>query len=253
MTGITSRPAKSYSELNREWDRLAKERHRQIASGEDLSFEHVVVPTIWHLFEGSDRAVVLDIGSGTGDFTARLARVARRVIAVEPSQVSMALARGVCSTAQNVRFVEASLEEATSSLDEGSVTAAVAVMTLMTVPDLRGFAKSLATLLQTGARFVATLTHPWFWPRYWGYEKEPWFRYEVETFVEAPFVISRCRTDIRTTHIHRPLAQYMSVFAEEGFQLNALTEPMPAAEVQALYPAPWQFPRFMGLRWQKVT
>jgi len=70
--------------------------------------------------------------------------------------------------------------------------------------------------------------------------------------VEAPFVISRCRTDIRTTHIHRPLAQYVSVFAEEGFQLNALVEPMPAAEVQALYPAPWQFPRFMGLRWEKV-
>lgn len=125
-------------------------------------------------------------------------------------------------------------------------------MTLMTVPDLRGFAKSLATLLQTGARFVATLTHPWFWPRYWGYEQEPWFRYEMETFVEAPFVISRCRTDIRTTHIHRPLARYVNVFAEEGFQLNALVEPMPAAEIQALYPAPWQFPRFMGLRWEKV-
>ncbi len=253
MTGIRPCPAKSHADLAREWDQLAEERHRQIASGEDLSFEYVVVPTTWRLFEGAERAVVLDIGSGTGDFTARLAQVAGRVIAVEPSRASMALARRVCQSAQNTRFVEASLEEAASSLDEGPATAAVAVMTLMTAPDLRGFAKALAALLQTGARFVATLTHPWFWPRYWGYEEEHWFHYEVETFIEAPFAISKRRTEIRTTHIHRPLQHYMNVFAEEGFRLDAVAEPMPVAEVQALYPEPWRFPRFLGLRWEKVV
>ncbi len=246
-------PPKSHGELAREWDELAEERHRQIASGEDLSFEHVVVPTTWHLFEGADRTVVLDIGSGTGEFTAQLAQVAVRVIAVEPSRASMALAQKVCQSAPNVRFVAASLQEAASSLDEWPVTAAVAVMTLMTAPDLRGFAKALAALLPARARFVATLTHPWFWPKYWGYEEEPWFHYEVETFIEAPFVISRRRTDIRTTHIHRPLEQYVSVFAEEGFRLDALAEPMPPPKVQVLYPAPWRFPRFLGLRWEKVV
>ncbi len=253
MMRIRPCPAKSHADLAREWDQLAEERHRQIESGEDLSFDHVVVPTTWRLFEGADRAVVLDIGSGTGDFTAQLAQVAGRVIAVDPSRASIMLARRVCRAIQNVRFVEASLEEAASCLDEGPVTAAVAVMTLMTAPDVRGFAKALAALLQTRARFVATLTHPWFWPMYWGYDKEPWFHYEVETFIEAPFVISKCRTEVRTTHIHRPLEQYLNVFAEEGFRLDALAEPMPPAKVQALYPAPWQFPRFLGLRWEKVV
>jgi SAM-dependent methyltransferase len=253
MTGIRPCPAKNHADLAREWDQLAEERHRQIASGEDLSFEHIVVPTTWRLFEPAERAVVLDIGFGTGDFTARLARLAGSVIALEPSRNSVALARRVCQSAQNIRFVEASLEEAAGSLGKGPATAAVAMMTLMTAPDLRGFAKALAAVLQTGARFVATLTHPWFWPRYWGYEEEPWFHYEVETFIEAPFVISRRRTKIRTTHIHRPLEQYVNVFAQEGFQLNALAEPMPAADVQALYPAPWRFPRFLGLRWEKVV
>lgn len=253
MTGIRPCPAKSHADLAREWDQLAEERHRQIASGEDLSFEHVVVPTTWRLFEDADAAVVLDIGSGTGDFTERLARVAGKVIAVEPSRASVALARRVCHATQNVRFVEASLEETASSLDEGPVTAAVAVMTLMTAPDLRAFAKALAALLQARARFVATLAHPWFWPKYWGYEDEPWFHYEVETFIEAPFVISRRRTEVRTTHVHRPLDQYVNVFAEEGSRLDALAEPMPPAEVQCLYPAPWRFPRFLGLRWEKVV
>jgi hypothetical protein len=154
---------------------------------------------------------------------------------------------------ENIRYVGASLEEAASCLDDGPATAAVAVMTLMTAPDLRGFAKALAALLQTRARFVAILTHPCFWPRYWGYEKEPWFCYERETFIEAPFVISKRRTQVRTTHIHRPLEQYLKVFAEEGFRLDALAEPMPTPEVQALYPKPWEFPRFLGLRWEKAV
>jgi SAM-dependent methyltransferase len=246
-------PAKSHVDLTCEWDQLAEERHRQIASGEDLSFDHVVVPTTWRLLVGSDLTLVLDIGSGTGDFTVQLAQRSGKVIAVEPSSLSMALARRVCHGALNVRYVEAPLEEAASFLDEGPFTAAVAVMTLMTAPDLRGFAKALAALLQTRGRFVAVLTHPCFWPRYWAYDRAPWFRYELETFIEAPFVISRCRTAFKTTHIHRPLEHYVNVFASEGFRLDTLAEPMPEPEIQALYPRPWKFPRFLGLRWEKIV
>jgi SAM-dependent methyltransferase len=245
--------AKTHADLAREWDELAEERHRQIASGDDLSFHHVVAPTARRLFEGADRDVVLDIGSGTGEFTLQLVQIAKKVIAIEPSRASMNVARRVCGGARNVRYVEASLEEAASALDEGPATSAIAVMTLMTAPDLRGFAKALAAVLQTRARFVATLTHPCFWPRYWGYEGEPWFHYGRETFIEAPFVISKSRTAVRTTHIHRPVEQYVSAFAEHGFRLDALAEPIPAPDVEALYPRPWKFPLFLGLRWEKVV
>lgn len=253
MTDIRPCAAKKHADLALEWDQLAEERHRQIAAGEDLSFEHVVVPTMLRLFEGADAALVLDIGSGTGDFTARLAQVATRVIGVEPSRTSVTVARARCLEARNVRFIQAPLEEAASMLRGESVTAAVACMTLMTTPDLSGFTKALAVLLQHEAKFVATLSHPWFWPRYWGYETEAWFSYAKETFIEAPFVISRCRTAVRTTHVHRPLEQYVSVFANAGFRLEALVEPMPSPEIQALYPQPWRFPRFIGLRWTKAV
>ncbi|HLJ96718.1 MAG TPA: class I SAM-dependent methyltransferase [Gemmataceae bacterium] len=252
MTGIGPCPAKSHADLAHEWDQLAEERHRQIVSGQDLSFAHVIVPTTWRLWDGADHSVMLDVGCGTGHFTARLAQVAEEVFAVEPSPASVAMARKVCEGSPNVRFVEMPIEEAASIFDNGSVTAAVAVMTLMTAPDLRAFVKALAALLRGRARFVATLAHPCFWPKYWGYEEEPWFPYGIETYIEAPFVISRHRSDVRTTHIHRPLDQYVTVFADEGFQLDALAEPMPSAEIERLYPAPWRFPRFLGLRWVKV-
>jgi SAM-dependent methyltransferase len=251
VKAIVQTPPKRYSVLAREWDQLAEERHRQIASGEDLSFEHVVVPTMLRLFENSDSSLVLDIGSGTGDFTLRLAQVATKVIGVEPSRASVIVARATCRAAHNVSFIQARLEEAGSMLQGESATAAVACMSLMTTPDLRGFAKALASLLPGGAAFVATLSHPCFWPRYWGYETEAWFDYAKETFIEAPFVISNRRTEFRTTHVHRPLEQYVNVFASAGFRLEALLEPMPTPKIEALYPRPWKFPRFIGLRWVK--
>lgn len=244
-------PPKKQSDLTLEWDQLAKERHRQIVSGEDLSFHHVLVPTMFGLFKHADATLVLDIGSGTGDFTARLAQIATRVIGIEPSPVSVAVARANCADLGNVQFIETPLEGAGAMLRGERVTAAVACMTLMTTPDLVGLAKGLSTLLQDGAKFVATLPHPWFWPRYWGYESESWFSYSKETFIEAPFVISRRRTEVRTTHVHRPLEKYVSIFADAGFRLEALVEPMPSPEMQALYPQPWQFPRFIGLGWAK--
>lgn len=252
MRDISPCPAKKQSDLTLEWDQLAKERHRQIESGEDLSFEHVLVPTMFHLFKEADATLVVDVGSGTGNFTARLAQVAGRVIGVEPSLVSVQLARITCADLTNVQFIEATLEDAGGMLHGKPLTAAAACMTLMTTRDLEGFAKALSKLLPGGAKFVATLSHPWFWPRYWGYEREAWFDYRKETFIEAPFVISRRHTELRTTHVHRPLEQYVGVFAHAGFRLEALIEPVPSAEVQALYPQPWEFPRFIGLRWEKL-
>ena len=253
MKDIRPCAAKNQSDLALEWDQLAEERHRQIVSGEDLSFEYILVPTMFRLFEGADAALVLDIGSGTGDFTARLAQVATRVIGVEPSRTSVAVARASCLEASNVQFINAPFEEAASMLRREPITAAVACMTLMTTPDLGSFVRTLATLLQKEAKFVAILSHPWFWPRYWGYEAETWFSYDKETFIEAPFVISRCRTEVRTTHVHRPLEQYLGVFANAGFRIEALVEPTPSPEIQALYPQPWRFPRFIGFRWAKAV
>ncbi|MCY4488950.1 MAG: class I SAM-dependent methyltransferase [Deltaproteobacteria bacterium] len=229
------------------------ERHRQISSGVDLSFDHVIAPTTWKLLEDCNRSIVLDVGSGTGEFTAQLAKAAERVVAIEPAQASTVVARSVCKTMTNVRFVEAPLEDALDQLVDVRATMAVAVMSLMTAPDLRRVADALYQVLRPGGRFAAVLTHPCFWPKYWGYNDAPWFNYETETFIEAPFAISKCATEFVTTHIHRPLEQYTATFSDAGFQLERLLEPMPRDEVQALYPERWAFPRFMGLRWARVA
>lgn len=253
MNSVRQSFPKSHSELAVEWDRVAAERDRQLGSGQDLSFEHILVPAALELLQSADRTVVLEIGSGTGHFTRRLADVAQRVVGVEPSPVSVNLAESNCRDRANVCFIEASIEEAAGRLRNECVTAAVANMSLMTAPDLPAVAAALTGVLPVGAKLVATLCHPCYWPRYWGYESEPWFEYHRELFVEAPFKISCCGTDMCTTHIHRPLSRYVRVFGEVGLMLDAVTEPMPGPDIEDLYPERWLYPRFIGLRWVRAA
>ena len=240
---------KTHLELVDDWNRLAVERNRQIVSGEDISFHHVVLPTALSLLDGCNTTTIVEIGSGTGQFTERLAKLGGHILAVDPSEASLRLAKENCSASNNVTFFECPIECAIDQLVDFNVTAAIAVMTLMTTPDLPAVARSLSAILPPDARFVAILTHPWFWPQYWGYHDKNWFNYEKEIFVEAPFTISRCVTEVLTTHIHRPLGQYLSTFSENGFHLENLVEPMPDFKVQKRYPEPWRFPRFIGLKW----
>jgi SAM-dependent methyltransferase len=243
---------KDHAQLSAEWDQLAQERHRQIVSGEDISYEHVILPTMFNLLAGTDMTCVIDIGAGTGNFANHLTRIATNVIAIEPSASSIAVARAFCRDIPNVRFIQSPVEEVGNTLDR-QATVAVSVMTLMTAPNLQAFARAVSSLLLPGARFAATLSHPCFWPVYWGYDSQEWFDYSKEIFIEGPFVISRHRTNIITTHIHRPLEHYLQTFAECGFNLDAFVEPIPSPAIQARYPQKWHFPRFLGLRWTKTN
>lgn len=229
---------------------MATERHRQIADGQDISFEHVVVPAAITLLGKANLDCVLDVGSGTGDFTCRLAEIAGTVIGVEPSQGSVAIANKYCLRS-NVTFIKSTLEDFTLTPKAANITTAVANMTLMTASSLKTFANAVDSVLTCGSNFIATLTHPCFWPRYWGYDTEPWFDYSKELFIEAPFTISNCQTKFLTTHIHRPLEQYLGAFERHDFELCDFLEPIPSVDVQHLYPTNWKYPRFIAARWIK--
>lgn len=243
---------KSSAELTREWDRLAPERLRQIASGEDTSFIHVLVPAALDLLDIGDSSTVLDVGSGTGHLTCAVAATAKEVVGVDQSGASVEIAKRVCKNLVNVRFVEGRIEDPAIRPGLGQITDALAAMTLMTTPDLPAFARSVADILPIGGIFAATITHPWFWPRYWGYDAEDWFDYSKEIFIEAPFTISASNTGLTTTHIHRPLEYYLSTFSSCGLRLDRLVEPLPPPNTQSLFSSAWSYPRFVGFRWVKA-
>ena len=240
------------NDLSDEWDGMAAERHKQIVSGADLSFHHVIAPAVMSMLATVATDRVLDIGAGTGELTAKIATMAKAVTAVEPSRKSISIAKNYCAKLNNVTFINKSLEAFVKNAPGKTYTAAVASMVLSATADLTGFAKCLRPIMEDGSFFIFTIPHPCFWPRYWGYEKASWFDYKLELFIKSRFRISAGVASKRTTHIHRPLEKYISEFSRAGFSLVEFRELFPSTEVHKLYADPWCFPRFLALKWVAI-
>jgi hypothetical protein len=118
-------------------------------------------------------------------------------------------------------------------------------MTMMDVPDIGSATRAAGDLCRTGGIFSYTITHPWFWPLYWNYATADWFKYSDEIFIESEFRISKTPSGMVTTHVHRPLEMYIEAAGNAGFKVAEVREPMPSPIVEARYPRPWLFPRFL--------
>jgi SAM-dependent methyltransferase len=245
------RPAhsKSQADITAEWDRIASVRERQIASGKDLSFSLVLMPCVLELSEASAGDSVVDVGCGPGFTTAALASVAGCVVGIDASGRSLEFAGRRVASLRNVRVVQSTIEDYAAAGHGGTFSLAIANMTLPTVLDLDGVLRAIVRLLRPRGRLVATITHPCFWPFYWGYANAEWFSYDREIPVEAPFRISlEPEPGPITTHLHRPLWRYLGALRQAGMSVDVVKEPMPRGDAEKQYPIGWQYPRFLAFR-----
>ena len=244
---------KTLADIGNEWDQIASIRQRQLANGEDLSFTHVLTPSVFGLLVGCNLNEVIDLGCGTGELTGQIATKASTVVGADISSTSIEIARANCSGSTNVRFYHDSAEDFARKWTGPRFTTAVASMTLMDCLNLIPFVEATAGLMDRQGSFVATITHPWFWPFYWGYNSADWFDYNQEVVLEGPFRTSSEVTERITTHVHRPLYSYIEAMSQAGLLFDRIDEPFPSQYVQDLFPERWTFPRFLALRAQKTA
>jgi 2-polyprenyl-3-methyl-5-hydroxy-6-metoxy-1,4-benzoquinol methylase len=235
-------------QIARQWDIVAKSRDDQIRSGLDISYDQVLSPVILQLAQVESSQRVLDVGCGSGVLSERIANHTQTVVGVDPSQQSIALAKASNLRPINTEYVSESIEDFSKRYQEELFDIAIANMVLQDASDLAAVLNSVGEVLQRGGTFVCTITHPCFWPTYWGYGECEWFEYNKEIAIDAPFRISSVEEPVgRTTHFHRPLSQYISTLRDTGFQIDSLVEPFPSQAIQCLYPEPWSIPRFLAL------
>lgn len=229
-------PIKEQDSVTREWDTIAPLRDRQIAAGADASYSEVLEPWILNRIDGAES--IVDIGCGTGRLTSAIKARSNTVLGIDPSAKSIEIAR---AHDPESGYAISSAEEWVERNPTSRFEIAVANMVLMDVLDLKGVCSALASLAR-GHRLVATITHPCFWPTYWGYDASKEFDYNTEVIVEAPFRTSALNYSLPATHVHRPVSTYLQVFRDMGIQVTALEE-LRGPESKSSFP----FPRFLAV------
>lgn len=241
---------RSREQLAAEWDGLAEHRDELIVGGRDLSYHHILLPSLKELASKwiAPGSRVIDAGCGTGTFAAQLAMENSNVdfLAIDPSEKSIAIARGRRTPLENLDFRAVAVEDISRSGEVGGFDLVIANMLFQNVSSIDEVLIACSALIGESGALIFAIPHPCFWPRYWRYDEKQWFRYGQELWIDAPFRTSLAPdAELRTTHTHRPLAAYFEAIKNAGMFVDELREPMPDEGIEGEYPIAWEFPRFL--------
>lgn len=235
--------------LSHQWDAIAQARNNQLRSGKDLSFQYVLLPTILKLVDASNKDFVLDAGCGSGVLTEQIAKISKQVVGIDMSRINIRIANSSAHRLDNIKYLCHTIEAYAKKITQPKFSLLVANMLLQDAKNLNQCMNAFSKVIHPGGHFVFSITHPWFWPTYWGYDKYDWFKYNEEIAIEAPFRVSSDKDiDGVTTHFHRPISRYLSELHNSEFEIEQLIEPMPQKDIELKYPKLWEFPRFLVIK-----
>ncbi len=236
---------KSIHDISAEWDAICNARQSVIDGGQDISLIAVTVPCILRNISINHPRISLDVGCGSGYLTYKVAELSTKCVGIDISKNSIRLAESLYKK-HNLSFKCCAIEDFVYNM---TFDTCIANMVFMDDPNWLKSIQRIYDLLINNGRFYFTITHPCFWPRYWEYQDEPWFKYNQEIFVENEFTISLSKSIGMTTHIHRPLSQYVSGLITTGFVIEKIEEIYPVINIPKGYN--YEYPRFLFFQAKK--
>jgi SAM-dependent methyltransferase len=220
------------------------ERYDGIADWYDTEFQPAPLESeTWEVLTrllGDGTGSLLDVGCGTGSYTAALAKRGWNPTGIDISEDMLRLAR-----ARGIRAVHA---DATSlPFDDASFDAAISIFTNTDVDDLATVVREIARVLRHGAPLVYLAVHPCFVGPHSIYDPEGgvpglqpgWYRH-VGRYSEAPGVWRESGVRIRVGATHLPLGLFLQTFVDAGLSLERIEEPEER-----------EYPFGIGLRWRR--
>lgn len=237
---------KNRDAIAEEWDNVCEMRQCAIEHGKDISLVSVTVPCILRNIKEHLPHRLIDIGCGTGYLTYKLSEIVPDCVGIDISKKSIQMAQTRYKRS-NLKFDHCAIEDVSHS---DFYDACISNMVFTSTPNWLDILSHIRDLLTNNGRIYFTIPHPCFWPQYWGYQNESWFTYEQEIFIEHDFKTSLSASMGTTTHIHRPLNQYINGILSSGFIIEKIEEPLPTTPVPTEYH--YDYPRFLFFQCKKV-
>lgn len=237
---------KSLKDVGDEWDLISKERQDAIEQGLDISLLSVTAPWILKHIDKEKPKTVLDVGCGTGYLTSLISQKTNICCGIDISKQSIDIAKNKYGN-ENTDFFVSPIKDFHSDL---LFDCCVSNMVFMSDPEIEQSLKNIYANLKNDGLLYIMITHPCFWPTYWGYQNEEWFNYYNETFIEREFSITLKKDLGIITHIHRSLSQYYNIISSAGFTIELIEEPYPTREININYK--YSYPRFMFFKCKKM-
>jgi ubiquinone/menaquinone biosynthesis C-methylase UbiE len=219
-------------------------RYDGIADWYDTEFQPAPLETeTWEVLTrllGAGSGTLLDVGCGTGSYTAALAEHGWEVTGVDISEDMLRRARE--------RGVTAVHADATAlPFEDASFDAVVSVLTNTDLDDLAGVVAEIVRVLRPGAPLVFLAVHPCFVGPHSVYDPDRglpelhpgWYR-RVGRYTKAPGIWRSSGVRMRVGASHLPLGLFLQTFLDAGLRLERIEEPEGR-----------EYSFILGLRWRR--
>lgn len=206
--------------ISLEWDKTGPKRQMAIDAGLDLSLMYITAPCILKSISMIPHKKILDAGCGTGFLTNEMAEISEECWGIDSSRECIRFAKERYQK-KTLNFVCTPIK---SFAYNHLFDVCVSNMVFMDDPEWKDSLIHIVEMLAPKGRLLMTITHPCFWPKYWGYQDEPWFNYSEEIFIQGDFSITMEKQIGITTHIHRPLSSYLSTLIQTGLKIEKIAE-----------------------------
>jgi len=231
------------------WDDFAETRKIQIELGKDLTFSQVFLPYYLNLVKQLHPVSLLEVGCGTGHLSAALSSHVKTTVAIEPSAGMHAVAKSVLQK-NNVQLFRLRAEEYRG---QNIFDLVISHMCLQLVDNIEDFVSSVCTLMGTDSHFVFAIPHPCFYNEYKHFFQPSEYHYMRALTKTVSFTVTKDpNTQISgVPYCHRPLSRYFSVLKAYNLYVVDFDEIFPETEIQSLYGAEWNSPRYCVFHTQR--
>jgi 2-polyprenyl-3-methyl-5-hydroxy-6-metoxy-1,4-benzoquinol methylase len=226
------------------WDANAGFWDERMGEGNEF-FSLLIWPATERLLGSVSGKHVLDVACGNGVSSRRLAAAGAKVVGFDFSERMLDRARArTRSPDVEYRLLDATDEQALSSLGRAAFDAAICNMALMDIGDIGIVMAALAVALRPGAPFVVSVLHPCFnnpssiqMAELEDRAGELVTTYSIKTSRYArPFTQPGIAIPGQPTphpYFHRPLSLFLAPAFAAGFVVDALDEPTFEPDVTA--------------------